>query len=124
MVDFAGLKTSDQANGPNQAAGTDPGLALVPQRSIKIESIDTRATETNDVWARYAWKLSVSNLSDEPAQFNAKIEWQDSDGFPIDDDEAYGLSLGAHETQTFTGNKLISYPAASRVAKVQAKISQ
>lgn len=94
------------------------------QDFLKIDAIDTRITENNDTWARYAWKLSISNHSDEPAQFDARIQWQDSDGFVVDEARQYGLSLNAHETQTFTGYELISYPAASRVEQVTANISR
>jgi len=123
VPDLAGLLAGQRT--PESAA---PGVSLTPapsvQNFLKIETIDTRVTEANDVWARYAWKLSVLNAGDESAQFNARIQWQDADGFVVDDDEEYGLSLSAHETQTFTGDKLISYPAASRVKQIAANISR
>jgi len=102
------------------SGGTTP--SVTSPNSLKIETIDTRATETNDVWARFAWKLTVTNSGGEPIQFSVRIEWQDRDGFIIDEDEAYHLSLDAHQTHTFTGDKLISYPAAARVSKIQAKV--
>lgn len=104
-------------------SGGNSGSAATPRSSLKLETIDTRATETNDVWARYAWKLSVSNSGSEPCKFNALIEWQDPDGFVIEEDNEYDLSLDAHETRTFTGFRLINYPGASRVSKIEAKIS-
>lgn len=111
-------------NAAATASGGTSGPVGPPPSPFKIEAIDTRATETNDVFARYAWKLSVSNSAGEPGEFNVRIEWQDADGFVIDEDEAYHLSLDAHETRTFTGYKLISYPSASRVSKVEAKMSR
>jgi hypothetical protein len=105
-------------------AGSSVNTTPAAAPSLKIEAIDTRATETNDVWTRYAWKLSVSNGGEAPGTFSVRIEWQDADGFVIDHDEEYGLSVSAHDTHTFTGDKLIDYPAASRVSKIEAKLSQ
>jgi hypothetical protein len=109
---------------PASANRADIPAAVNAAGSLKIEAIDTRATETNDVWARYAWKLSVSNAGDGPTEFSVRIEWQDADGFVIDEDEENGLALGAHESRTFTGDKLIDYPAASRVSKVEANLAR
>jgi hypothetical protein len=105
-------------------APSSPASPVVPPGSLKIEAIDTRATETNDVWARYAWKLTVSNSGSAAGEFNVRIEWQDADGFVIDEDEESGLAIDANDTHTFTGDKLISYPAASRVSKIEANITQ
>lgn len=91
---------------------------------LKIENVDSRVTESNDVWARYAWKLSISNAGDEAATFDVLIKWEDKDGFVIDDTREYGLSLAPHETRSFTGDDLINYPAASRVDKIEASLSQ
>jgi len=104
------------------SAGTSAS-APTSSSSLKIEAVDTRATEINDVWARFGWKLTASNSGGEPVRFNVRIEWQDADGFVIDHDDEFNLSLDAHEAHVFTGDKLIDYPAASRVSKIEAKIA-
>lgn len=101
-----------------------PDASMPTQSPVKVESIDSRITETNDVWARYAWKLAVSNSGDNTISFGVHIEWQDADGFVIDDDNESGLAVQAHGTETFTGYELIRYPGAFRVSKIEAKLTK
>lgn len=94
-----------------------------PQETLKwaILNIDSRVTESNSSWQKYAWRLELENGEDYPLVFNATIEFQDSDGFIIDTDREYGLHVPANSSKVFTGSTLINVPGAYRVAKTYAK---
>lgn len=78
-------------------------------------------TESNNSWWRYAWRLTLANDSQQPMLFDAMIEFQDADGFVIDQDSERGL-IPATSEKTFTGYKLITVPGAAKVAKTIAKV--
>lgn len=54
--------------------------------------------------------------------FNATIEFQDADGFIVEDDNAYNLGVPAGAQETFTGYALVSMPGATRVTKTNATV--
>lgn len=87
-----------------------------------IVKIESRVTERNDIWHKHAWRLEIQNNEEIPLTFNAKIEFQDSDGFVIDDDSEYGLYVVPNSTKTFTGSALIRVPGAYKVARTNAKV--
>jgi hypothetical protein len=92
-------------------------------RRWSIVEVDSRVTESNDSWWRFAWKLTIRNESNRDSTFNAIVEFQDADGFVIDSDNAYNLSVPAMGDRTFTGYALVKVPGASRVARTNAKVS-
>jgi hypothetical protein len=104
------------------AAPTRPSARSSP--TLKIEEVDTKVTENNDVWAKYGWRLTVSNQGDEDAPFEATLEWQDKDGFVVDSQNEYQLAVAAHGKQTFTGYTLIQHPAADKVQTIVAKLGR
>jgi hypothetical protein len=87
-----------------------------------IAKIESRVTESNSSWHKHAWRLELQNDEDIPLTFNAKIEFQDREGFVIDDDSEYGLYVPPNSTKTFTGSTLISVPGAFKVEKTNAKV--
>lgn len=93
-----------------------------PVSSLNLESIDTRPTEQNSSWWRYAWVATLSNSSSERQTFQLRIQWLDDSNFVIDDTIARGLSIAPGTTETFTGYDLITSGPAARVAKVKAFI--
>lgn len=128
LPQYIGFQAENAAHpaGPN-ASGTGssaPAAAPPPaERKWSIVEIDSRVTETNDTWWRYAWKLTLRNDAAADMAFDATIEFQDSDGFVIDSDNAYRLGVAAGSERTFTGYSLVSMPGGSRVAKTNAKVA-
>lgn len=105
------------------AAGAPPAAAPAPvERKWSIVEVDSRVTESNDTWWRYAWKLTLRNDDSSDLAFDATIEFQDGDGFVIDSDRAHGLFVPAGSEKTFTGYALVSMPGALRVARTNAKV--
>jgi hypothetical protein len=92
------------------------------EKAWEIISVDTRVTESNSSWSRFAWKLQIKNKSEQPLRLDALIEFQDKDGFIIDTSTAHGLVLGAHAEETFAGYALIKAEGAPRVARTLAKV--
>ncbi len=91
------------------------------EKQWRIVEIDSRVTESNNSWWRYAWRLTLANDSQQPMMFSATIEFQDADGFVIDQDSENGLIPTLSE-KTFTGYKLVTIPGAAKVAKTMAKV--
>jgi hypothetical protein len=55
--------------------------------------------------------------------FQATIEFQDKDGFVVDDDDADGpLIVESGDSRTFTGYELVTTAAAVKVARTNAKV--
>src|SRR5260370_32681625 len=98
-----------------------PGMNNIG-KNWSIVSVESRVTESNDVWWRDAWKLTLRNDADEPQLFEATIEFQDADGFIIDTSYARNLVVRPKEESVFTGFALIRTEVAPKVAKTYAKV--
>ncbi len=107
--------------GASESHGVGPTPTAEPQK-WRIVEIDSKVTESNDSWWRYAWRLTLANDSPDPVAFDATIEFQDAEGFPVDEDRQRGLFVAGNSEKTFTGYALVSVPGASRVAKTLAKV--
>ena len=110
---------SSEAN--TTEADTSTETTRPTQKEWRIVEIDSRVTESNNSWWRYAWQLKLANDSQKPMVFDATIEFQDADGFVIDQDTERGL-IPATSEKTFTGYKLITVPGAAKVSKTLAKV--
>jgi hypothetical protein len=118
--------TPTATRGPERGASALPTATPRPTRqpaasNFEILSIDSRVTESNSTWWKYAWILEVSNQGDEDIVFNAEIQFQDEDGFVIDTANAYSLVILAGETKKFSDYILISTPGAASVEKIYAQ---
>jgi hypothetical protein len=121
-----GVAPASAGGPPSGAVATPVSPAVTPTpdkpKTWEIVSIDTRVTESNSVWSRFAWKLEMKNTGSEVLRFDATIEFQDKDGFIVDTNTAHGLVLGPNVQETFTGFALIRAESAPRVARTLAKL--
>jgi hypothetical protein len=108
---------------------TKPGVAASPvaptppaERDWDIVAIDSRVTESNNTWSKFAWKLTLRSKSSAPLRLDATIEFNDKDGFIVDTDRGRNLMLPAGEEKTFTGFALIRAAVAGNVARLGAKV--
>ncbi len=92
------------------------------EKQWDIVSIDSKVTETNSVWWKYAWILKIKNTGDTALRFSAQIEFLDEDGFVIDDNSESNLIVAAGETATFTGYELVRLPGAHKVNSTSVKV--
>ena len=122
---IAGLPTAlehvDETEGGG-AGGVTP--APEPTPALEIVSIEYRVTEQNNVFWRFAWRLTVRNQSDTVQDFDATLEFQDRDGFIIDSGREYDLVVGPRSEKTFTGDILIDTDVARNVEQVVVKSSR
>jgi|GEM_PF-3881949 len=93
-----------------------------PGPSVTIVEINTRVTESNSTWSKFAWVLTVRNDSATPTTLTATIEFLDKDGFVVDDDIQRGLVLPAFGEKTFRGYDLVDATVAGSIDKVSAKV--
>ena len=93
-----------------------------PAPVIEIVDIDARVTESNPTWWKYAWRLTIRNSGSSPVSLTATIEFQDKDGFIIDEDVEYNLYVPAGKAKTFTGYALIDADVARNVSNIAAKV--
>ena len=111
--------TSSATGSNRQTPATKPSEQ---QRSWEIVAIDSRVTESNDTWWKFAWKLTIRNKGTAPVLLRGTIEFKDKDGFVVDDDETEVMSVPAGGEQTFTGYALVTTASARAVANVGAKV--
>jgi hypothetical protein len=93
-----------------------------PDGKITVK-IEARVTESNSVFSRFSWKATASNAADRDATVQIRVEFQDADGFPVDDSSGDTIRVDAHGEQTATGYALIKADVASRVAKLAGKVT-
>lgn len=91
--------------------------------SIEIIDISTRVTESNSVWSRFAWNLTLKNNTDRTRAVSAVIKWVDKDGFVVDSDRQYSLSVPANSEQTFNDYKLIDASVAADVDGIEVEVN-
>ena len=113
-------KAAEASAGTTAAAGTAPQAPAVTR--VEIVSIDARVTESNNTWSKYAWKLTLKNPTQAAKSYTATIEFQDSDGFIVDDDTPYNLVVAAGQEEVFTGYTLVDASVAGNVSSVGAKV--
>jgi hypothetical protein len=92
------------------------------EKQFEILGIDTKITEANNSWSKFAWILRVKNLSNTALSIQATIEFLDGDGFVVDDDFRPNLLLPPNQEETFTGYELIDAFVAGNVASINAKV--
>jgi hypothetical protein len=91
-------------------------------KKFEITKIDSRVTESNSSWSRFAWRLTVQSMVDVTLRLDAKIEFQDAEGFILDEGHAYNLILPAREEKTFTGFQLINANLVRKVDSINANV--
>ena len=105
---------------PHTAIPPTPAAPAPPM--FEIVKVDTRVTESNTSWARFAWLLTIKNLTQSPLRLFAHIEFLDAQGFTIAEDHGNDLILKAGAVDTFNGNHLITASVAGDVRSITAKV--
>jgi hypothetical protein len=86
-----------------------------------MATVESKVTETNSTWWRYAWKVTLRNTTQPAKQIIATVEFQDADGFPIDQSGGERAEVGTDEI-VLTGFELIDASVAPNVRKVDLKV--
>jgi len=101
----------------------NPQQPMPTTASFTILGIDSKVTEANTSWSRFAWKLTIRNNTGKGISFKATIEFQDADGFIIDTTRDRGY-LPPNAEETYTGFALINADTAGNVAQTVAKVER
>jgi len=110
-----------------QAGATDSPASSVPTAAavapdkpeFEVIGLTARATEKNDAWWRYGYRLTIrNNGTDDNRQF-FDIQFLDADGYVIDTEPEYD-NIKPGTTKVITGDLIINLPGAARVAKLKA----
>ena len=94
----------------------------IESQDWRVLAIDVAITESNSIWSRFSWKLTLQNLTTQSLSFNATIEFQDRNGFILDTSSAYDLRVLHSQTETFTGFALIRAELVDRVEKAVPRV--
>lgn len=128
LPQFIGFAESNKAasGAPSSSSGPAPiakAVERVAEKDWEIVSVDSKVTESNDTWWKYAWKLTLRNKGVAPRAFRATIEFQDKDGFIIDTSASDTIVVQPNADDTGTGYALVRMPGARNVARTVAKVS-
>jgi hypothetical protein len=84
--------------------------------------VESRVIEKNSTWWKYAWKVTLTNKGKTARSTSAMVEFQDSDGFPVNQASTEATTIDPGETQILTGLELIAVSSAPKVRKVDLKL--
>lgn len=92
-----------------------------PERpKFEVLSVTARATEKNDTWWRFGYRLTVRNNGNSSEWQLFEIQFLDKDGYVIKTTTTGRTVIKPGTTETITGDTLINVPGAERVAKSKA----
>jgi uncharacterized membrane protein len=122
----ASTKTPASATGPawSKAIAAVP-ITTVPADSDRFEitTVESRLTESNAVWSKFAWRLVLSNRTADTLACRATIEFLDADGIAVDDHNAHNLIVPPSQDESFTGYALLTASTVDKVQSTRAKAS-
>ncbi len=121
LIELSLLQTETRAKIETTKIQTQMQKSVSAPERIEGE-IAIKITVKSDQHWKYAWKLTFKNNRKEPVLLTAKIQFQDKDGFVIDDDSVYDLSVDANEEKAFSDYLYINLPEAKEVARVYVKV--
>jgi hypothetical protein len=85
-----------------------------------VFSIDSKVTEQNSVWWKYAWKATLKNNSESAISTDVTVKFLDKDGFVIDEDREYNVVVPAGSEKLVSEHALIDASVAANVKSVSA----
>lgn len=100
-----------------QAGASLPATTEKP--AFEVLNATAKATEQNDVWWRYGYRLTVRNNGIDNSRQFFEIQFLDADGYVLDTktEEAF---IKPGTTEIITGETLVNLPGAARVVKLKA----
>ena len=121
LLDRRGLYSSLPVIGPSPT--DDPCTVPPGQKDLEI-SIRYRVTERNNVYWQFSWILEIANNTATESEYRARINFLDAEGFVVDYDIDYGLTVPARSTGIFRGVELIYTENAPGVKSVEAVVTR
>lgn len=103
---------------PVPASTATPASAGI---DYEIVSVNSKVTESNTLWERNSWIVTIKNNGPQTLLFNLTIEFLDEDGFILDQDTEYNLLLKPFETADYSGFALVDLEQSRNTISVNAK---
>lgn len=85
-----------------------------------VKDVDFGITESNRVFIRYGWKVTIKNGIPRPQTFDLVVQFLNKEDLVIDSVRLYRQGIAAQDEKTITGDVLISMPGALNVTSVKA----
>jgi len=90
----------------------------------RVKSVDYGITESNRIFIRFGWTVTISNGLDTTQAFDVTVQFLDKHGLVVDSQRKYGVVVGAFDEGTIRDSALVSMPGALNVASVHAVASR
>lgn len=119
---FVNTATKEAPVGGNESSTSTETKQERSAKDVEIVDVGSRVTESNDVWWKFAWKLTLRNNTDRNRSVTGTIKWMDKDGYVVDSDRFYSLETPANSEKTFEDYTLIDTSAAVNVEGVKAEL--
>ncbi len=89
---------------------------------IRVSDLTYNVVERNDIWWKFAYKMTVTNKTDRDLRISVRIKFYDSAGLLLDDATQYG-NVAARQSWLISENALIDTGIARRVTSAEAEVS-
>ena len=99
-----------------------PNNSQEESQPIEIVNVETKVTESNTVWSKFAWNLTLKNNTNKDKNVFAELKWVDDSGFVVDSHQEYSLGVPANSEQTFNDFALIDASVAGNVEGIKAEV--
>jgi hypothetical protein len=91
------------------------------EESWNIKGANTKISEKgNEEW-RFFWEFTVYNQENEPITLTATVEFLDTKGSIIADENLQNINVPEEASRTFNGYKLINADIADRITEINIK---
>jgi hypothetical protein len=107
---------------PGASSGSTLSASFAFQDGTFLAKAESRVMETNSTWWKYAWKLTLTNKGKQSRDVVAVVEFQDGDGFPIDQSSGERATVSAGDEIVLTGFELIDASVAPKVGRIDIKL--
>lgn len=124
-VEFVERVVERPSSPPSEVSAPAQGSPINPiddETGLQVVSASGRATERNNSWWRFAWVVTIANHSSEVRDFKLQVQFMDADGYVIDDDTAYSLTVPPLQTKTFRDSDLVDASVARKVTSINPVI--
>lgn len=102
-----------------------PGSAQAPVAATAVSgyeyelvSINDKITDSNTVYDTRSWIMVIKNNTSKTLIFNATIKYFDAQGFVVQQQPQFGLSIGPNATQEYTGQALVKLGPSDTIVKI------
>jgi len=91
------------------------------EESWNILGANTKITEKGDDTWKFFWEFTVYNHEKEPITLTATVEFLNTEGSIIADEDLQNLNVPEEASKTFNGYKLINADIADRITEINIK---